>query len=98
VHVSGRVSAAQVGDSCIAAQTKVAMERVACALTSTGSNLSSVLRCIVILRDVARSEEFEKVFASYFDGNRVPPYSLLESMDGEDEVHIECIARLPVRG
>jgi 2-iminobutanoate/2-iminopropanoate deaminase len=97
VRVHGRVNSRHDGENNIAAKTRMAMEMIARELTRAGSNMSCVLRCTVILSDMSRWEEFDGVFVSYFDHDRLPVYSVVEAMEGEDELEIECVARMPAR-
>ena len=78
----------------IAAQTTLAIENLAAALTAAGSDLSRVVKTTCFLANIADFAAFNEVYGKYFTGK--PARSLIEAaaLPKGSLVEIEAIAEI----
>ena len=75
VYVSGQLpidpvtGELETGD--IAAQTRLVMKNLAAIIDAAGSNMDNVLKCTILLTDMAHFAQVNEVYASFFTGS--PP-------------------------
>jgi len=78
----------------IAAEARQAMDNIGGVLEANGSSFERIVKCTVILADMADWPRFNEVYASYFE----PPYPARSAFAAaglalDARVEIECIAR-----
>jgi len=80
-------------DGGLGAQTRQAMDNIRTTLEAHGFTLRDVVKCTVMLADMARWNEFNEVYRGYFSG-RYPARSALgaNGLALGAQVEIECIA------
>lgn len=99
LYLSGQIGARADGtlpDSLVE-QTRLAMDHIAAALAMAGAELSAVFKCTVMLDDMSRWAEFNRVYVEYFEPGRLPARSSFGA-DGlalGAAVEIECLAHAP---
>jgi|SRR5690554_4739935 len=59
----------------IEAQTRLAMENLAATMKSHGGSMDDVFNCTVMLDDISKWPEFNKIYASFFTPGRLPARS-----------------------
>ena len=101
VYLSGRIGNAADGSlpQGIAAQARQVMENVRAGLTSAGGSLDNVVRCTVMLDNMADWPAFNAVYVDYFPPERLPARSAFGA-DGlalGALVEVECTAYAPRR-
>ena len=81
----------------MAGQAKQTMENIGAVLRHCGLYFADVVKCTIMLADMAEWDEFNKVYVTYFSGDRLPARSAFGSnglaLGGRLEV--ECLARYP---
>lgn len=80
-----------------AAEAKGVMDGVGAVLTSRGLAWTDVVKCTVMIADMAKWEEFNGVYASYFGSNPKPARSAFgaSGLARGAQVELECIAHVP---
>ena len=75
-------------------QSKQAMDNVGAALRQANRSFDDVFKCTVMLADMARWGEFNKVYVSYFKPDRLPARSAMgaSGLARGAQVEIECLA------
>jgi len=79
------------------AQSRQAMDNIAAVLKGMDLSLDNVVKCTVMLADMSKWGDFNKVYAGYFKPGRMPARSALGANGlalGAD-VEVECIAYVP---
>jgi reactive intermediate/imine deaminase len=76
------------------AQAKQALDNVAAILKGQGLSMNDVFKCSVFLADMSQWGEFNKVYTTYFDPQRLPARSALgaKGLAAGGLVEIECWA------
>ena len=77
----------------ISDQVKQCLENIKVVLDAAGSSLDKVLKCTVLLTDIANFQAMNEVYHTYFPTN--PPARTtmaVKELPGESPVEIECIA------
>ena len=81
----------------IAGQATQTMENIGAVLRHCGLDFADVVKCTIMLADMAEWDEFNKVYVTYFSGDRLPARSAFGSnglaLGGRLEV--ECLACYP---
>lgn len=79
------------------AQVDQAMINIGQVLELAGGRLDQIVKCTVMLRDMACWEEFNAAYLPYFDPARLPARSAFGGVDLAfgAEMEIECIAHVP---
>lgn len=94
IHLSGMIGARADGTlpEGIEAQTRQAMENIRAVMAMTGHGFDDVVRCTVMLDDMADWPAFNRVYVQYFRPERLPARSAF-GVDGlalGALVEIEC--------
>ena len=58
-------------------QARQTLENVAATLKASGSSLDDVFKCTVMLADMSRWEEFNRIYVTYFKPERLPARSAI---------------------
>jgi 2-iminobutanoate/2-iminopropanoate deaminase len=79
------------------AQSRQALDNMVGALTSLGCTTSDVFKCTVMLEDMGRWAEFNRIYLEYFNPARLPARSAYgtNGLALGALVEIECMARVP---
>ena len=74
-------------------QARQTMDNIRTTLETHGYAMADLVKCTVMLADMARWSEFNEVYAGYFDG-RYPARSALgaQGLALDAQVEVECIA------
>ncbi|UUP19117.1 transporter substrate-binding domain-containing protein [Nitratireductor thuwali] len=77
-----------------AGQTAAIMDNIGATLERNGSSLDEVVRCNVILADIADFQEMNRVYAGYFPEGRFPARTTFEASNlvAGGKIEIECTA------
>jgi 2-iminobutanoate/2-iminopropanoate deaminase len=83
----------------VAAETRQAMDNIGATLRRHGLGYRDLVRCTVMLTDMAQWPELNRVYAGYFPDGRYPARSAIGAVALALGAHveIECAARLPAR-
>ncbi|ESQ85086.1 hypothetical protein AEAC466_05090 [Asticcacaulis sp. AC466] len=96
VFVSGQVgfdASGEIVQGGIVAQTKQTMDNIVAILAKAGCTLADVVKANVWLDDTRDFQAFNRVYASYFDGQQLPARSCVRSQIMIDaKVEIDVIA------
>jgi reactive intermediate/imine deaminase len=78
----------------IEAETRQTMENIKTVLTAVGSGMDRVVKCTVMMADMAEWDRMNAVYATYFVPDRLPARSAFGStaLALGARVEIECIA------
>ena len=99
LFLSGQIGVDDEGQlaSGLNAQVDQAMANVGRALALAGGHLRDIVKCTIMLRDMARWAEFNAAYLAHFDADRLPARSAFGGIDLAfgAEFEIECIAHLP---
>jgi 2-iminobutanoate/2-iminopropanoate deaminase len=76
------------------AETRQAMENIEAILRQYGLSLERVFKCTVMLADISKWGDFNKVYVTYFDPGRLPARSAfgVTGLALGAEVELECWA------
>jgi len=79
------------------AQSRKAMDNVADILKGMGLGMNHVVKCTIMIADMAKWADFNKVYAGYFQPGRLPARSALgaNGLALGGEVEVECMAYAP---
>jgi len=82
-----------------AAQARQTMDNIAEVLKAHGASMDDVFKCTVMLSDMSKWGEFNKVYASYFKPDRLPARSAFgtNGLVMNAFVELECWAFVPKR-
>ncbi|MFA9217930.1 MAG: RidA family protein [Sphingomonadaceae bacterium] len=100
VYLSGQLGTGPNGLAVgMDAQARQAMDNIASVLKDMGLGMDSVFKCTVMLADMAKWGDFNKVYVSYFQPGRLPARSALgaNGLALNAEVEVECMAYAPVK-
>ena len=78
----------------IEAETRQALANIQSVLERHGSSMDRVIKCTVMLADMSRWEDFNKIYVSYFKPERLPARSALgaNGLARGALVELECAA------
>lgn len=81
------------------AQSRKAMDNVAAILKDAGLGMDNVVKCTIMMADMSKWADFNKVYISYFKPNRLPARSALgaNGLALGGEVEVECMAYAPTK-
>ena len=84
----------QVVPGGIEAETRQTMDNIAAVLAANGLSFDDVFKCTVMLADVAKWEDFNKVYVTYFKPDRLPARSAFGAggLALGAQVELECWA------
>jgi reactive intermediate/imine deaminase len=99
LYLSGMIGARPDGTlpEGIEAQARQTMDNIAAVLTMAGRSFADVVRCTVMLEDMADWPAFNRVYVGYFERERLPARSAF-GVDGlalGALVEVECQAVVP---
>ncbi|MTV36518.1 RidA family protein [Duganella radicis] len=79
------------------AQSRKAMDNVADILKGMGLGMDNVVKCTIMMADMSKWGDFNKVYVSYFKPGRLPARSALgaNGLALGGEVEVECVAYAP---
>ncbi|MCJ0906737.1 RidA family protein [Rhodococcus sp. ARC_M6] len=78
-------------------QARQTMENISASLVAYGWSMDAVFKCTVMLDDMSRWQEFNKVYLEYFPAGRLPARSAFGT-DGlalGAHMEVECMAYTP---
>lgn len=83
----------------MAAEARQTMENIATVLGENGLGFADVFKCTVMLADMAKWAEFNKVYVGYFDPDRLPARSAFgtNGLALGAQVEMECCAYIGKR-
>ena len=101
LYLSGAIGSGADGalPAGIEAQTRQVMENIREVLTGAGASFDDVVRCVVMLEEMADWPAFNRVYVTYFNPERRPARSVFGA-DGLARgalVEVECTAYVPER-
>jgi reactive intermediate/imine deaminase len=78
----------------IAAETRQTMDNIGAVLAANGLGFDDVFKCTVMLADMGKWEEFNKVYLTYFKPGRLPARSAFGAgaLALGAQVELECCA------
>lgn len=81
------------------AQSKQAMDNIAAILKGFNLGMDDVIKCTIMIADMAKWADFNKIYASYFKPERLPARSAFgaNGLALGGEVEVECMAYAPRR-
>ena len=100
LYLSGQIGVDAQGKlpEAFEAQARQAMENLKASLTMAGLGMQHVVKCVVMIEDMACWPEFNQVYLEYFpDRTRLPARSAFGSsgLALGAVLEVECIARYP---
>lgn len=101
LYLSGQIGAAPGGSGPVpggmAAEARQAMENIGRILKARGLDFRNVFKCTVMLTDMSRWTEFNRIYLSYFAGGRLPARSAIgaSALALGAQVEVECMASYP---
>ena len=80
----------------MAAQTRQAMANLGSVLSANGLSFDDVFKCTVMLADMSNWADFNQVYVTYFDPDRLPARSSFgaNGLALGAEVEVECLAHV----
>lgn len=100
VFVSGQLGTGPAGlVKGFDAQSRQAMDNIAVILKGINLGMDDVVKCTIMLADMAKWADFNKVYVTYFKPERLPARSALgaNGLALGGEVEVECMAYAPRR-
>ncbi|MCC7463605.1 MAG: RidA family protein [Gammaproteobacteria bacterium] len=99
IFVSGQIGTLPDGSvpTEFGVQARIAMDRIAAVLGRAGSSMDDVVKCLIMLTDMSRWSEFNRIYVGYFKPERMPARSALgaTALAFGASIEVECIAALP---
>ena len=101
VHVSGQMGADANGllvSGGFEAQSRKAMDNIGAILKGMNLPMDSIIKCTVMLVDMNRWSDFNRIYTGYFKPSRMPARSAfgVNALALGGEVEVECVAYAPV--
>ncbi|GAB2860236.1 hypothetical protein GCM10027277_31030 [Pseudoduganella ginsengisoli] len=100
VHVSGQMGTDANGlvPGGFEAQSRKAMDNIAVILKGMNLPMDSIVKCTVMMVDMNKWGDFNKIYTTYFKPDRLPARSAfgVNALALGGEVEIECLAYAPV--
>jgi 2-iminobutanoate/2-iminopropanoate deaminase len=100
VHVSGQMGTDANGlvPGGFEAQSRKALDNIAAILKGMNLSMDAVVKCTVMMADMNKWSDFNKVYATYFKPGRLPARSAfgVSALALGGEVEVECLAYAPV--
>jgi len=83
----------------IEAETRQTMENIGTVLRENGLGFADIFKCTVMLADMSKWGDFNKVYLEYFDPDRLPARSAFgaNGLALGAELELECLAYMPSR-
>lgn len=81
------------------AQSRQAMDNIAEVLKGMNLGMDNVVKCTIMIADMSKWEDFNKVYVTYFKPGRLPARSALgaNGLALGGEIEVECMAYAPVK-
>lgn len=78
----------------LVAETRQTMENIGAVLRESGLTFADVVKCTIMLADMSRWAEFNNIYITYFDPDRLPARSAFgtNGLALGAQVEIECCA------
>lgn len=101
LYLSGQIGAAPGAPGLVgggmAAEARQAMENIGRVLRARGLGFGDVFKCTVMLTDMSRWAEFNRVYLGYFTPGRLPARSAIgaAALALGAQVEVECLAAFP---
>ncbi len=100
VHVSGQMGTDASGlvSGGFEAQSRKAMDNIGAILKGMNLPMDSLIKCTVMLVDMNRWSDFNRIYSTYFKPGRLPARSAfgVNALALGGEVEVECVAYAPV--
>ncbi len=95
--IGNRAGTMTLVEAGLAAQASQAMENIGEVLRACGLGFADAVKFTIMLADTRRWAEFNPVYVSYFDPDRLPARSAfgVSGLALGSEVEIECVANWP---
>ena len=100
VFVSGQLGTGPAGlVKGFDAQSRQAMDNIVTILKGVNLGMDDVVKCTIMMADMAKWEDFNKVYVTYFKPQRLPARSAMgvNGLALGGEVEVECMAYAPRR-
>lgn len=83
----------------IEAETRQTMENIGTVLRENGLGFADIFKCTVMLADMSKWGDFNRVYLEYFDPDRLPARSAFgaNGLALGAQVELECMAYRPTR-
>lgn len=83
----------------IEAETRQTMENIGTVLRENGLDFADIFKCTVMLADMSKWGDFNRVYLEYFDPNRLPARSAFgaNGLALDAQLELECMAHMPAR-
>lgn len=98
IYLSGQIGFTSDGKlpEDIKAQAKAVMDNVASAAAMAGATMDDIFKCTIMIDDISRWAEFNKVYVAYFKPGRLPARSAFgaEGLAFGAAFEVECMAYL----
>jgi len=101
LYLSGQIGvapgAAKPVDAGLAAEASQTMDNIGAILRRNGLGFQDIVRCLVMLSDMTKWPEFNRVYATYFPDGNFPARSAMgvSALALGAGVEVECTARFP---
>lgn len=81
------------------AQSRQAMDNIADVLKGMNLSMDNVVKCTIMIADMSKWGDFNKVYVTYFKPGRLPARSALgaNGLALGGEIEVECMAYAPVK-
>lgn len=81
------------------AQSRKAMDNIADILRGMGLSMDNVVKCTVMIADMNKWADFNKIYAPYFKPGRLPARSAFgaSGLALGGEIEVECTAYAPIK-
>jgi reactive intermediate/imine deaminase len=78
------------------AQSRQVMDNIAATLKAHGRTMDDVFKCTVMIEDMAKWADFNKIYVTYFKPGRLPARSAIgaDGLAMGAAVEVECLARV----
>lgn len=100
VHLSGQMGTNAQGlvPGGFEAQSRQAMDNIAAILKGMSLSMDHIVKCTVMIVDMNKWGDFNKVYSTYFKAGRLPARSAfgVNALALGGEIEVECLAYAPV--
>lgn len=83
----------------VEAETRQTMENIGTVLRENGLDFTNIFKCTVMLADMSKWGDFNRVYLEYFDPDRLPARSAFgaNGLALGAQLELECMAQIPAR-
>ena len=100
VHLAGQMGTDERGlvPGGFEAQSRKAMDNIAAILKGMNLSMDTVVKCTVMIQDMNKWGDFNKIYTGYFKPGRMPARSAfgVNALALGGEVEVECLAYAPL--